>query len=85
MGKVSTPGVCFQCILAQPSRIVLTLPCLQMQFHSSFERCVSRVLYKGEWSTSRPAIMKHNQWDKCSSEVLIRYAQPSCSPYTTCC
>lgn len=43
----------------------------QMQFHSSFERCVSRVLYKGEWSTSRPAIMKHNQWDKCSSEVLI--------------
>ena len=45
-----------------------------MQFHSSFERCVSRVLYKGEWSTSRPAIMKHNQWDKCSSEVLIRYA-----------
>lgn len=42
-----------------------------MQFHSSFERCVSRVLYKGEWSTSRPSIMKHNKWDKCSSEVLI--------------
>lgn len=52
-----------------------------MQFHSSFERCVSRVLYKGEWSTSRPSIMKHNKWDKCSSEVLIRCA----TSYTLLC
>ena len=44
-----------------------------MQFHSSFERCVSRVLYKGEWETSKPAIMKHISWDKCNSEVMIRY------------
>lgn len=43
-----------------------------MQFHSAFERCVSRVLYKSEWATARPAIMKHNGWDKCSSEVMIR-------------
>jgi hypothetical protein len=43
----------------------------QMAFHSSFERCVSRVIYKKDWATSRPAIMKHNKWDKCSSEVLI--------------
>jgi len=44
----------------------------QMAFHSSFERCVSRVIYKKDWSTSRPAIMKHNEWPKCNSEVMIR-------------
>jgi len=43
----------------------------QMAFHSAFERCVSRVLYKNEWATQRPAIMKHNGWDRCSSEVMI--------------
>ena len=43
----------------------------QMAFHSSFERCVSRVIYKKDWATARPAIMKHNGWNKCSSEVLI--------------
>ena len=42
-----------------------------MAFHSSFERCVSRVIYKKDWATARPAIMRHNKWDKCSSEVLI--------------
>ena len=65
----------------------------QMKFHSSFERCVSRVVYKTDWATSRPAIMRyepqaharahgctltlskprrHNKWDRCSSEVMIR-------------
>lgn len=44
----------------------------QMQFHSSFEKCVARVLYKSEWSTLKPAIMKHNKWTRCSSEVMIR-------------
>ena len=43
-----------------------------MAFHSSFERCVSRVIYKKDWATARPAIMRHNGWDKCSSDVLIR-------------
>lgn len=43
----------------------------QMKFHSSFERCVSRVIYKADWGKDRPAIMKHNKWDRCSSEVLI--------------
>ena len=42
-----------------------------MAFHSSFERCVSRVIYKSDWGKDRPAIMKHNKWDRCSSEVLI--------------
>ena len=44
----------------------------QIAFHSSFERCVSRVVYKKDWATSRPAIMKHNEWPKCNSEVMIR-------------
>ena len=43
-----------------------------MAFHSSFERCVSRVIYKTDWATARPAIMRHNEWGKCSSEVMIR-------------
>ncbi len=42
-----------------------------MKFHSAFERCVSRVVYKKDWATSRPAIMRHNMWAKCSSEVMI--------------
>ena len=41
-----------------------------MKFHSSFERCVSRVLYKKDWATARPGIMRHNQWPKCSSAPL---------------
>lgn len=44
----------------------------QMQFHSSFEKCVARVLYKSEWATLKPSIMKHNKWTRCSSEVMIR-------------
>ena len=43
----------------------------QMQFHSAFERCVSRVVYKGEWGKDRTAIMAHNGWERCSSEVMI--------------
>ena len=49
----------------------------QIRFHSAFERCVSRVVYKGEWGSDRPAIMKHNNWDRCSSEVMV-----SCSNMT---
>lgn len=55
----------------RPFGVTLTRSAHQMMFHSSFERCVSRVLYKGEWETSKPAIMKHNLWDKCNSEVMI--------------
>ena len=44
----------------------------QVTFHEKFEQCVSRVLYKGEWATQRPAIMKKNGWDRCASEVMIR-------------
>tara|TARA_B100001079_G_C16182593_1_gene413592 strand:- start:216 stop:680 length:465 start_codon:yes stop_codon:yes gene_type:complete len=44
----------------------------QMQFHASFEKCVARVLYKSEWATLKPSIMKRNSWERCSSEVMIR-------------
>ena len=43
----------------------------QMAFHSAFERCVSRVLYRNEWATQKPQIMAHNGWLKCSSEVMV--------------
>ena len=43
----------------------------QLQFHSAFERCTARVIYKKEWATSRHDIMMRNGWNKCSSEVLI--------------
>lgn len=43
----------------------------QLAFHSAFERCVARVLYKTEWATQRPAIMKHNEWATAQSEVMI--------------
>ena len=45
-----------------------------------FERCVARVLYKSEWATARPAIMRHNNWDKCSSEVVRHQSTPSYVP-----
>jgi len=44
----------------------------QLKFHSSFERATARVLYRDDWGTQRPAIMKKNNWDTCPSEVLIR-------------
>lgn len=44
----------------------------QVMFHSSFEKCVARVLYREEWATLKPAIMSHNKWERCSSEVMIR-------------
>jgi len=56
----------------------------QMQFHSSFERCVSRVIYKADWGKDRPAIMRYNQWERCSSEVLIRCAFPLYPPSFLC-
>ena len=43
----------------------------QLRFHSAFERSIARVVYKKDWATSRPLIMKKNGWERCSSEVLI--------------
>jgi len=43
----------------------------QIRFHDSFIRACSRVLYRNDWSTNRPAIMKKNAWDSSPSEILI--------------
>ena len=33
-------------------------------------------IWTQDWATARPAIMKHNNWLKANSEVLIRYGAP---------
>ena len=43
----------------------------QLLFHKEFEKCVARVIYRKEWATQRPMIMKHNGWDECKSETMI--------------
>ena len=43
----------------------------QLKFHSAFERATARVIYRQDWATMRPAIMKKNGWPTCPSEVLI--------------
>ena len=43
----------------------------QLRFHSAFERCTARIIYRDSWSTQRPQIMSHNGWVSDSSEVLI--------------
>jgi hypothetical protein len=43
----------------------------QVRFHDAFERATARVIYRDNWGTDRPAIMKKNQWDTCPSEVMI--------------
>lgn len=50
----------------------------QLSFHAAFVRACSRVIYRDDWALDRPQIMKANDWDKCSSEVMIstpRYAR----------
>lgn len=46
----------------------------QLKFHSAFERATARVIYRDDWGTSRPQIMRRNNWSTCPSEVLIRCA-----------
>lgn len=43
----------------------------QVRFHDAFIRATSRVMFKQEWGSNRPAIMKQHSWDKCPSEILI--------------
>ena len=43
----------------------------QLKFHSAFERATARVIYREDWGTQRPNIMRKNNWDTCPSEVLI--------------
>jgi hypothetical protein len=44
----------------------------QLRFHSAFERSTARILFREDWGTQRPAIMKKYGWATCSSEVMIR-------------
>jgi len=43
----------------------------QCQFHDSFIRACSRVIYRSDWSMNKPNIMKHNAWAECPSQILV--------------
>jgi hypothetical protein len=43
----------------------------QCQFHDAFIRASSRVMYRQDWSKSKPMIMEHNKWDDCPSQILV--------------
>lgn len=43
----------------------------QVRFHDAFIRATSRVIYKSDWSSSRPQIVERNGWEKTPSEILI--------------
>ena len=43
----------------------------QVKFHDAFLRACSRVLYREEWAVHRSAIMRHHNWDRVNSEVMI--------------
>jgi len=43
----------------------------QCQFHDAFIRASSRVIYRQDWSKSKPMIMEHNDWKDCPSQILV--------------
>jgi len=43
----------------------------QVQFHDAFIRASSRVMYRSDWSKSKPAIMESNNWADCPSQILV--------------
>ena len=43
----------------------------QLKFHAAFERAAARVIYRAEWSTKKPQIMRKWGWSTCPGEVLI--------------
>lgn len=45
---------------------------LRAQFHQAFLKAAARVIYRGDWETEKPAIMRQNGWETSNSEVLIR-------------
>ena len=44
---------------------------LRAQFHEAFLKAAARVIYRGDWETEKPAIMRRNGWETSNSEVLI--------------
>lgn len=51
--------------------LTVSLVCRQLQFHSAFERCVSRAIYRGDFEVSRTEVMSINGWQTTPSEVLV--------------
>lgn len=43
----------------------------QVQFHDSFIRACSRVMYRADWSMEKPQIMRRNQWEDCPPQILV--------------
>lgn len=43
----------------------------QLEFHNAFLRATARVIYRADWATARPFIMKKHGWKLASSEVMI--------------
>lgn len=43
----------------------------QCQFHDAFIRASSRVMYRQDWSKSKPMIMARNNWGDCPSQILV--------------
>jgi hypothetical protein len=43
----------------------------QLIFHDAFKKAVARVIYKEDWGSSKPLIMRKYGWTRCASEVLI--------------
>ena len=43
----------------------------QVEFHEAFITASARILYREDWSLSKPDILTANGWDKSFSEVLI--------------
>ena len=44
---------------------------MRAQFHEAFLKAAARVIYRGDWETEKPAIMRQNGWETSNSEVLI--------------
>lgn len=43
----------------------------QLEFHVAFAKAAARVIYRADWETQRPNILRKYGWTKASSEVLI--------------
>jgi hypothetical protein len=59
------------CVPGSAPAVPLTRSAQQLEFHEAFFRACGRVIYKDNWATDKPQIMKAEGWTKCNSEVLI--------------
>lgn len=57
------------------------------RFHDSMIRAVARVLYRADWATKKPDIMRKHGWQRAPSEVLVstprRFGKVTPHPPTT--